>query len=67
MRSIDEAGELAGCKFADRCPAVMERCWTNAPQLYSTDPDRVVRCFIYEDEPVLESNDVTTAFTLVRT
>jgi peptide/nickel transport system ATP-binding protein len=52
----------AGCKFAPRCPAVMEMCWVNVPPLYRTDPDRVATCFLHRDSAVLESADVAQVF-----
>ena len=64
LRSLDDARESAGCKFADRCPAVMEKCWSQMPSLYQPDTNRGVRCFLYEDEPVLEQADVTETFAL---
>lgn len=51
-----------GCKFADRCPVVMERCWQTPPPLYQTDSHRVARCFLYEDAPVLENSDISSVF-----
>ena len=59
MLSLDESRPSAGCKFADRCPKVMDKCWTDQPPLYRTDDVRVTRCFLYEDAPVLEGADVT--------
>ncbi|MCB0107503.1 MAG: ABC transporter ATP-binding protein [Caldilineaceae bacterium] len=38
----------AGCSFADRCPQVLERCFTAPPPLYVTDPRREVACYLYE-------------------
>jgi peptide/nickel transport system ATP-binding protein len=37
----------AGCRFRQRCPAVMPRCAEVEPVLYDVDGDRV-RCLIYE-------------------
>jgi len=37
-----------GCSFTDRCPHVMERCHAKSPELYTTDPERVVACFLYD-------------------
>lgn len=54
IRSIDDARESAGCRFADRCPMVMEKCWTDTPPLYQVNTERVARCFLYETETVLE-------------
>jgi oligopeptide/dipeptide ABC transporter ATP-binding protein len=62
LRSIDESGKSDGCRFADRCPAVMEKCWREKPALYRVDPERVTRCFLYEDAPILEHADVVDTF-----
>lgn len=62
LRSLDESRPSAGCKFADRCPHVMEKCWEQRPELYRTESHRVARCFLYEDAPVLEGEDVTGSF-----
>lgn len=62
LRSLDESRASAGCKFADRCPHVMEKCWTQRPELYQTEANRVARCFLYEDAPVLAGADVTGSF-----
>jgi oligopeptide/dipeptide ABC transporter ATP-binding protein len=59
MLSLDESRPSAGCKFADRCSQVMDKCWTDKPPLYKTDASRVARCFLYEDAPLLEGADVT--------
>lgn len=67
MRSLDEARESQGCRFADRCPAVMEKCWHTRPELYQVDPTRAARCFLYEEKPVLENADVTQTFALPST
>ena len=62
LRSLDESRASAGCKFADRCPHVMEKCWTQRLELYQTEANRVARCFLYEDAPVLAGADVTGSF-----
>jgi peptide/nickel transport system ATP-binding protein len=36
-----------GCKFAGRCPAVMDVCRANVPPNF-TRQDRMVKCFLYE-------------------
>ncbi len=36
-----------GCKFAGRCPAVMDRCRTQVPPNI-VQQDRMVKCFLYE-------------------
>ncbi|MGD6804522.1 ABC transporter ATP-binding protein [Rossellomorea vietnamensis] len=38
----------AGCRFADRCPHVMDKCRAENPELMPIEPDRRVRCYLYE-------------------
>jgi peptide/nickel transport system ATP-binding protein len=54
--------QSTGCKFAARCPAVMDVCWEQPPPLYRTTPHRVAACFLHRDSPVLESSDVAQVF-----
>jgi peptide/nickel transport system ATP-binding protein len=37
----------AGCRFADRCPHVMEKCRNANPDLIQAEPGRRVRCHLY--------------------
>jgi peptide/nickel transport system ATP-binding protein len=47
------AAPLHGCKFANRCPFVMDECHEAPPPLYRTDADRAVACYLYKEaEPV---------------
>jgi len=46
-----------GCKFADRCPLVMDICRTNRPPLYRTDPHRAATCFLHRDDAEALSSD----------
>lgn len=65
MRSLDEAVEVStGCKFADRCPLVMDRCRREVPPLYRVNADRAAKCFLYEDSEVLDNVDITQTFAL---
>jgi len=41
----------AGCRFAERCPKVMDRCRSMAIPLYSVNGD-LVRCLLHEDAEV---------------
>ncbi|NGP44567.1 ABC transporter ATP-binding protein [Bacillaceae bacterium SIJ1] len=51
---IDQMPEV-GCRFANRCPKVMEDCLTVNPQLAESDPGHDVRCLLYEQSwPVKE-------------
>jgi|SaaInl4_135m_RNA_FD_contig_41_1683517_length_2244_multi_3_in_0_out_0_2 oligopeptide/dipeptide ABC transporter ATP-binding protein len=55
-------GALDGCKFADRCPNVMDICNGQVPSLYQTRPHTVVNCFLYKDSEVMENPDIASAF-----
>jgi oligopeptide/dipeptide ABC transporter ATP-binding protein len=55
----------AGCRFAPRCPKVMDVCWTQKPPLYLPDEERAVSCFLYQDNPKMESPDVAQLFRKV--
>ncbi|MFD1038418.1 ABC transporter ATP-binding protein [Virgibacillus byunsanensis] len=39
-----------GCRFADRCPQVMEKCRTQVPPKFNTASNTKCRCWLYEDE-----------------
>ncbi|NIM06848.1 MAG: ATP-binding cassette domain-containing protein [Armatimonadetes bacterium] len=43
----DMAALPTGCRFAPRCPHVMEHCWQSMPLTYEPAPGRSVRCFLY--------------------
>ena len=65
IATLDEslaAPASSGCKFADRCPAVMDKCWATPPDLYRTDEHRIVRCFLFEDQPDFVEKDISEAF-----
>jgi oligopeptide/dipeptide ABC transporter ATP-binding protein len=49
---------LISCKFADRCPHVMEICRSQVPPLYRTNKHRAAACFLYRDHPVLDSTEM---------
>ncbi len=60
---VSEGGAvLDGCKFADRCPVVMDMCHRQAPPLFQSRPHIVARCFLYRDSEVMENPDVASAF-----
>jgi oligopeptide/dipeptide ABC transporter ATP-binding protein len=46
-----------GCRFADRCPRVQERCRKEAPPLDVIEPGRLVRCFY----PLRDGDDAQAA------
>ncbi|MFN7572292.1 MAG: dipeptide ABC transporter ATP-binding protein [Betaproteobacteria bacterium] len=41
--------EFVGCRFAERCPRVIERCRSEAPELVASDDGRAVRCLLAID------------------
>lgn len=62
IRSLDEAGDSAGCKFANRCPSVMDVCRKEAPPTFSLETHRAVKCFLYDDKPKVENVDIASTF-----
>ena len=47
---VDNSIEVLGCRFANRCPFVTERCVSAPiPEYVSTDGTRKVRCILAED------------------
>jgi peptide/nickel transport system ATP-binding protein len=42
-----------GCKFANRCPFVMDECRAKHPPLYRTNDDRAVACYLYKEQPTI--------------
>ena len=51
-----------GCRFAPRCPHVMEECWDNMPPIYKTDDHRGSRCFLYRDHSDGQVDRISDAF-----
>lgn len=39
-----------GCKFAPRCPFVMDQCWEREPQLQSVNANHTTRCWLHQKE-----------------
>jgi peptide/nickel transport system ATP-binding protein len=57
MQARQNSMELAAdsCRFADRCPQVMDICRKQMPPLYQTDARRVVACYLYDKAPVAQA------------
>lgn len=51
-----------GCKFAPRCPHVMDGCRVAAPPLFKEDEHLAVACVLYKDAPVLGADDMDSVF-----
>jgi peptide/nickel transport system ATP-binding protein len=60
--TVGSTQKSVGCKFANRCPAVMVKCWSEVPPLYRTSEKSVTRCFLYEDQPLFEAADIGNVF-----
>jgi oligopeptide/dipeptide ABC transporter ATP-binding protein len=54
----DGAGAGQGCPFANRCPHVMDICRQQRPPNFQTNPRRAVACFLYQDAPVAQWDEV---------
>jgi len=44
----DLSAPIVGCKFAERCPHVFDRCRTEAPRLREIEPRHKVACHLYD-------------------
>jgi peptide/nickel transport system ATP-binding protein len=51
-----------GCRFAPRCPYVMDECWDTIPPLFRIDPDRAATCFLYKQHDALPSERIGEVF-----
>ena len=52
-----------GCKFAGRCPHVMEKCKVSPPPLYRPDTrNRVSACYLFDDKEILPGEEVGILF-----
>ncbi len=54
--------ELNGCKFAPRCPHVMDICYTARPHLYRADDNRVASCYLYKNNDYLKRENLSALF-----
>ena len=52
------------CKFANRCPAAMERCLEQRPPLFQTNSHRVAACYLYDESPVLAREQLSDVFVV---
>ena len=59
---VSYARPSAGCRFADRCPLVIDKCWSQVPSLYRTNDSQITRCFLQEEYPVFGEADVAQTF-----
>lgn len=47
-----------GCKFANRCPFVMDECHSAHPPLYRTNDDRAVACYLYKEHETVSGDEM---------
>lgn len=47
-----------GCGFASRCPHVMARCTEIAPPYFALSAGQAVACYLYDDAPVVDSEQL---------
>jgi peptide/nickel transport system ATP-binding protein len=45
----------SGCRFAERCPSAYDKCFAEAPPLFSTENETQARCWLYEVPLVVNS------------
>ena len=65
MRAGETRGSVTGgCKFADRCPHVMDICRRERPPLFRLDDKRAASCFLYDDQPTLSREQVNELFSV---
>lgn len=46
------------CKFAERCPHAMTVCTQQAPPLFRVDPTRASACFLHQDAPIIQREEI---------
>lgn len=51
-----------GCRFANRCPFVMDQCRAETPPLFQPKPGHLVRCYLYE-KPLVAGADASLTAT----
>ena len=51
-----------GCRFAPRCPAVMDRCWTSDPALTRPLPHRLLACHL-DGSDTMAGKDIATVLS----
>ena len=62
-RKAEPATASAGCRFADRCPAVLPQCHVDAPPLYRTQRGRAAACFRLAEHPPLPAEQLDQILT----
>jgi peptide/nickel transport system ATP-binding protein len=55
-----------GCKFAPRCPHVMDKCLASPPPLFELENAHVSSCYLYESQATMANEDIGSLFTGVQ-
>jgi peptide/nickel transport system ATP-binding protein len=55
--------ENRGCKFAPRCPHVMDRCLEAPPPLFRIDKMHIASCYLYDTRGTMDNPDIGAMFT----
>ncbi len=56
-----------GCRFAGRCPHVMDKCLEAPPPLYEVDRTHVASCYLFESGSTMADPDIGTLFAKEKT
>jgi len=54
--------DITGCKFAPRCPHVMDICHQAPPELFKIEQDHVATCYLYRDNDSLARENLNEVF-----
>jgi peptide/nickel transport system ATP-binding protein len=55
-----------GCKFASRCPHVMDKCLEAVPPLFEVDKRHVCSCYLFENQATMADPDIGALFSQVK-
>ena len=50
------------CKFVARCPHAMPQCAERLPPLFQTDPHRLAACYLHEESPAIQAEEMASVF-----
>lgn len=53
-----------GCRFAARCPSVMEKCLSAQPPLYMTEDKHAAACYVYDNLPPVPKDKLSSLLQL---
>jgi peptide/nickel transport system ATP-binding protein len=59
-----QADTSVACRFADRCPFAMAICLEKPPPLFQTDQHRAAACYLYQEAPVLATEQMDAVFVV---